>query len=86
MFRLEASVPELIFRSVLVILIQAWSHAGRICPSPQPLAGVVIGTGHVVLMLLGGLTGSAAGGAPGGQPWGRVPLGRQGHRQLTQHR
>jgi glycerol uptake facilitator-like aquaporin len=57
-FRLEAFVPELIFSAVLLFLIQAWSHEGRICPFAQPLAGVVIGSGLVVLVLLGGLTGS----------------------------
>ncbi len=57
-FRADAFVPELIFSSVLLVLIQAWSREGRICPFAQPLAGVVIGTGLVVLVLLGGLTGS----------------------------
>lgn len=57
-FRAEAFLPELIFTSVLLVLIQAWSREGRICPFAQPLAGVVIGTGLVVLVLLGGLTGS----------------------------
>lgn len=57
-FSPEAFVPELIFSFVLLVLIQAWSREGRICPFAQPLAGVVIGTGLVALVLLGGLTGS----------------------------
>jgi len=57
-FSPEAFVPELIFTSVLLGLIQVWSREGRICPFAQPLAGVVIGTGLVVLVLLGGMTGS----------------------------
>ena len=48
-------VPEFAFSIALFALILVWSHEGRICPFAQPLAGVVIGLGLVVL---GGLTGS----------------------------
>lgn len=51
-------VPELIFSAGLLGLILVWSHEGKICPFAQPLSGVVIGLGLVVLVLLGGLSGS----------------------------
>ena len=51
-------VPEFAFSIALFALILVWSHEGRICPFAQPLAGVVIGLGLVVLVVLGGLTGS----------------------------
>ena len=57
-FTAAAFVPELVFSAILLALIQAWSREGRLCPFAQPLAGVVLGSGLVVLVLLGGLTGS----------------------------
>lgn len=54
----SAVVPEFVFSAALFGLILVWSREGRICPFAQPLAGVVIGLGLVVLVALGGLTGS----------------------------
>ncbi len=51
-------VPELIFSAALYGLILAWSREGKICPFAQPLSGVVIGMALVVLVMLGGLSGS----------------------------
>jgi glycerol uptake facilitator-like aquaporin len=57
-FNAAGVLPELIFSAVLFALILVWSHEGKICPFAQPLSGVVIGLGLVVLVLLGGLSGS----------------------------
>jgi glycerol uptake facilitator-like aquaporin len=57
-FGATAFLPELVFSFILFGLIKAWSREGKICPFAQPLAGVVLGVGLVVLVLLGGLTGS----------------------------
>ena len=51
-------VPELIFSAALFGLILVWSREGKICPFAQPLSGVVIGLALVVLVVLGGLSGS----------------------------
>ena len=51
-------VPELIFSAALFGLILTWSREGKICPFAQPLSGVVIGLALVILVILGGLSGS----------------------------
>ena len=56
--QLGGLTSELVFSLVLFALILRWSNEGKICPFAQPLAGLVIGAGLSVLVLLGGLTQS----------------------------
>ena len=56
--QLGGLTSELVFSVVLFALILRWSNEGKICPVAQPMAGLVIGAGLSVLVLLGGLTQS----------------------------
>ena len=56
--QLGGLTSELIFTVVLFALILRWSNEGKICPVAQPMAGLVIGAGLSLRVLLGGLTQS----------------------------
>lgn len=45
--------PELAYTVVLLSLVHVWNREGKICPFAQPLAGVVLGAGVAVLVMLG---------------------------------
>jgi aquaporin Z len=57
-FNVANTMPELAYTFVLLSLVHVWSREGKICPFAQPLAGVVLGAGVAVLVMLGGLAGA----------------------------
>lgn len=55
---LDGVIQEVVLTVILLILIIVWSHEGRICPFAQPLSGIVIGGGIVLLSIVGGVSSS----------------------------